>query len=178
MFTEEEIKQWQEIKASKELVFNLEKMSKTHKKKRIYNNIIKVMSAAAACIAVIVAVGIFVGHDNTTIKINGQQLDESVCFYDISPASEKQRSSGLTIPVELYPDGKTDVTVSDGVVYTDGSGETKSVTVKEDIMLWWKIADIGTKTQYYMDIDCCGETITVILSYNEEDRSVTVTKEN
>lgn len=178
MFTEKEIKQWQEIKASGELVMNLEKMSKTHKKKRILNNIIRVISAAAACIAVIVAVVIFVGHENTTIKINGQQLDESVCFYDISPASEMQRSSGLTIPVELYSDGKTVVTVSNGAVYTDGSVESKSITVKEDIMLWWKISDIGTKTQYYMDIDSCGETITVILSYNEEDRSVTVTKEN
>ena len=187
MFTEKEINEWQKIKAPENLVSSFEEMGIKNNRNRIINNSIKMISAVAACLLIAVAVSVFVRIPRTTILVNGQTLIDSVSFYDISPldknsldgispASEMQRSLGFSIPIELQVNGETKVSVNCGSLINEKGSSAKSVSLKDDSMLYWEISYTEDLSKCELEIDDGKKIIHVALSYDQAKNIITATK--
>ena len=168
MFTDNEIKAYQSIKAPAELY---EKISKTQKSPNIT---LRIITTVAACfILIISSVFIFKGENN--IIVNGQPLTDSVVFYNTASAKARSISSAILVPVEIKAKATTKVTALQGTLSVDGGKAQNQITITSDKTLWWEITPKTYEQVFKLQISDKKGVYTVTLK--NENTKITVTKE-
>ena len=177
MFSEKEIQEYKSKKAPKELEFMVKsKFAEERKPKRWIKAAVAYASAAAACILCVIVVSLFMENRQADITLNGQTLEGSLLFYDISPASDMRSSPNFSIPMEIDPKGEAQIKVSYGaVVLSDGTSK-KTLDISEKTELCWEIARDKSLPECILAIDT-GDSITKItLTYDYEKNAIKAEK--
>ena len=178
MFSDKEIQAYKKISAPPELYSEI-KSSAVTKNRFASPVLIKTMGAVAACLVIAVAVMIFAQKPEHSIVCNGQELRDSVLFYDISPVSDMREftaSPKIAIPFELDLREDTEITVSQGETVT-ADGKVIEGTVKEGkIELWWEIPKSNSDISCEMMLKGEKSTTVITLTYDNEAKAVRATK--
>ena len=138
MFSKEQISAYQNVSAPSELRNKVLDACLIEKQKRSHGPLGS-LAVLAACL--ILCIGLSLHHEAAEPEIfcNGQELSDSVLFYDISPASDMRTSPVFSIPFEFSLEQETEISVSRGsLVLSDGS-YVQRVTMEGDQTLWWEI---------------------------------------
>ena len=173
MFNKSQLNAYNNIKAPDEL---FEKVANAEpKKSKIY--LIPLVSSLAACLILIFGIASFSSFSAPKVTFNGQDLSESVVFYDISPANilDMRSSPVLSLPVDLELKSTTEVAVSEGVILLNNGERAQSKTLEGDVSLVWEIQRTGDFPQCTMTLGSNGKTTTITLTQNETDGSFTAT---
>lgn len=169
MFNEQERTAYQSIRAPQELYDKVMTAKKPAKRWGKY-----VPGLAAACLVLVMTAGLFFRGSDPVIVIQGQQLESSIEYFDLAPASEMRSSPMLTVPVELELSKRTQVCVTQGQL-TDGEGQTAGeLTVSGSVTLLWEIPRGADMAQCEMRIGT-GKNATV-LTLEYEESKITLTK--
>ncbi len=171
MFNKSQVDAYSDIKAPQELYAKV--ISSKPKKSKIY--LIPLVSSLAACIILIFGVAAFGSSYNPQVTFNGQELTDSVVFYDISPANalDMRSSPVLSVPVELELSEKTQVFVSEGVLVLDNGERTEYNTYEGKVSFVWEIERTGDFPTSAMTLESDKGTKEIILTQNEADGSFT-----
>ena len=132
------------------------------------------LGAVAACLALVVVLGLFLRPMGPEIVLNGQRLEDTIVFYDISPASDVRSSPLFCVPVELELNRKTEITVSHGYMTVDGGAPTTSLTVSDAVTVWWQIERGDVMPVCEMEI--CDSKGTTLVTLNYNNAEITATK--
>ncbi len=162
MFSEKQINAYKNISAPNELRSKV--MSASAGKKRFsIMHTVSAVAAVAACFALIAAVVLTMQSPTPEIVCNGQVLEESVLFYDISPASDMRASPVFSVPFEFILGSDTNISVSYGrMILSDGTS-VDGAELCGDVSLWWEIPrseDIPT-CEMELTVDNCITVITL-----------------
>lgn len=168
MFTEKEITAYRNIKAPDDL---RQKITRTQRKSK---KALYIMSAVAACFVILISG--FALNNQSRIYINGQELKESVVFYDTASSSGRTVSSTVSVPVEIKTSGNAKVSVSRGFISINGSEASKEAIVSSSEIIWWEIEPGEAENVFEMKISDKKGVKKVTLEY--ENAKITVTKEN
>ncbi len=152
MFDEKQLEQYRCVKASPELQERVMKIEKS-KQGKIYSFPRRIVSAAA-CLAVVIAVGVFFGSQNS---ISAEII--------MSPYSNAQlyRSVNTSISIKIDAGRNSVISVSDGSFIIDGSEMLTEANVDGETQLEWFIQAQGehiltvkkglTSRQYILCLD-------------------------
>ncbi len=133
--------------------------------------------AAAACLVLIVGLmGFFPRQGTPKIVLNGQTLEDSVFFYDISPASELRSSPVFSVPLELTLPDETVLAVSYGQMLTNDSDPAKTLTAQGDLELWWEFPRGEELPTLEMTLDSENGQTLITLTYDPAEKTITATK--
>lgn len=182
MFQEKEVKAYQNLKAPDILYNRIEVLMQDESVKRKVKQvkqkrILRMVCTIAACMILVIAIGLSNHNTPTGIILNGQKLETSVWFYDISPASDLRSSPIFSVPLELDIQSKTKLSVSYGTMrFLDGE-VTVNKTVHQPASLWWELprdeAQIPVCELYLEDEQ--GVT-KITLTYDDAEKIITATK--
>lgn len=169
MFKEQERMAYQSIRAPKELREKVMEQKKPRRRVPMY-----LTTALAACLVLAIGIGFFFPSGEPGIMINGQQLQSSVQYYDLTPASDMRSTSILSVPVDLELSGESEISVSHGSLVREGEEPVSKLTVGSDLSLTWEI-------QRTEEIPTCEMTITqgkdvTTLTLEYEKSKITITK--
>ena len=169
MFKEQERVAYQSIQAPKELREKIMAQKKPRRHFPIY-----LTTALAACLVLVIGIGFFFPGGEPGIKINGQQLESSVVYYDLVPASDMRTAPILSVPVDLELSGESEISVSYGSLVREGEEPVSKLTAGSDLSLTWQI-------QRAEEIPTCEMTITngkdvTTLTLEYEETKITITK--
>lgn len=167
MFTDKEITVYRNIKAPDDLCHRITK-SQSKQKKVIYFS-----SAIAVCFIFIISA--FVINNQSNIVINGQNLNDSIVFYDTSATAGRSISSEISIPIEIKAKHDTKVVVSNGLISIEGSNPSSEILLSDSQQIWWHIDPNATDTPFEMYVSDKKGVEKVTLKY--ENTKITVTKE-
>ncbi len=167
MFTDKEIAVYRNIKAPADLC---QKITKPRKKTK---RILYLTGTIAACFILIISG--FVINNKSNIVINGQQLKDSIVFYDTSLSSGRSISSSMSVPIEINASHETKVVVSHGFISFNGSNPSKELVITSSETLWWELDLSETDEVFEMYISDKKGVEKINLKY--ENTKVTVTKE-
>lgn len=168
MFSDKEMKAYRGIKAPEELYRSI---VGTKRKER---NTLRIITALAACLVLIVT-SVFIFKGKSNIIVNGQPLDGRIVFYDTATAKARSVSSAISVPIEIKAEGKTEISVLHGHVLVDGNEPSKDITISSAETLRWEITPTDGDDVYEMRITDKKGTSIISLRYN--DTKITVTKE-
>ena len=129
---------------------------------------------AAACLVLALGAGFFFRGGSPDIIVNGQSLESSVVYYDLSPAADMRTSPVLTVPVELELPRNAKVTVTEGQLSLDGLGGGKTLIASASVTLLWEIPREEETLSCEMYIDDGKAVTTLTLTY--EESKITITK--
>ncbi len=175
MFSDKEIQAYKKISAPPELYKKI-KGSVSAKNRLIPSVVIKTVGAVAACFLIAVAVLIFGAKTSPDIVCNGQELQSSVLFYDISPATDKRESTVLSVPFELELREDTELILSYGRAVTS-EGETVEGILKEGkLEIWWEIPKGDKHVNCEMVLKGEKTTTVITLTYDKAEKAVRATK--
>jgi len=177
MFSEKEIEAYKSKRAPKKLEFMVkDSLREERKPKRWMKVFIASASAVAACLVCVLIISALMGNPQADITMNGQRLEGSLLFYDISPAIDMRSSPNFSIPMEIDPKGEAEITVSYGaIVLSDGTSE-KKLELSEKTGLCWEIERDKSLPDCILTIDT-GDSITKItLTYDYENNAIKATK--
>lgn len=132
------------------------------------------LSIAAACFVMVVALGFFLKGGEPAIVLNGQPLEKSIVFYDISPASDVRSSPFFSVPVEVKAERRSEITVSHGSMTVDGGAPVKTLTAEGSVTVWWEIERSEVMPVCEMEIRDGKSTTLITLNYNNAE--ITATK--
>lgn len=171
MFNKSQAEAYNSIKAPDELFDKV--VNSKPKKSKVY--LIPLVSSMAACLILVFGVAAFNSSYNPQVTFNGQNLTESVVFYDISPANvfDMRSSPVLSVPVELQVDEETNVSVSTGILVLENGDRVKYNTIKGKVALVWEIERTGDFPEAKMTLHSDNGTKDIILTQNEADGSFT-----
>lgn len=175
MFSDKEIQAYKKISAPPELYYNV-KSSAFEKSRVRMTVIIKTLGAVAACLVIAVAVMIFSSNKSPDIICNGQSLNSSILFYDVSQVSDIRESTALVVPFtfELHED--VEIILSKGRLIDADGAAIEGTFKKGEIEVFWEIP----RSDKHMDCEMIlkGEkTTTVIeLTYDKTEKTITVIK--
>ena len=175
MFSDKEIQAYKKISAPPELYYNV-KSSAVEKSRIRVSVIIKTLGAVAACFMIAVAVMIFASTKSPDINCNGQSLNSSILFYDVSPVSDTRESTALVVPFtfELHED--VEITLSKGRLI-DADGEAIEGTFKKgEIEVFWEIPRSDKQIDCEMVLKGEKNTTVIELNYDKTEKTITVIK--
>ncbi len=167
MFTDKEIAVYQSIKAPADLC------QKIAKPKRKTRKTLYLTGTIAACFILVISG--FVINNKSNIVINGQQLKDSIVYYDNSLSYGRSISTSMSVPIEINALTETKVVVSHGFISINGSNPSKELIIDSSQTLWWELDLSETDNVFEMNISDKKGVEKVILKY--ENTKVTVTKE-
>ena len=167
MFKEQELNTYRSITAPQELH---DKIMAAKQPKQRWNKY--VTGLVAACLILILGTGFLFPGGDMSITVNGERLESSVSYYDISPAFEQRTSDVLTVPVELKLPKESQITVTQGQL-SQGEGEmAKDLSASGSVTLLWEIPRGISQCEMYIDD---GKAITT-LTLEYENSKITITK--
>jgi len=167
MFTDKEITAYRNIKAPVDLC---QKITKPRKRSR---TILYLTGTIAACFILIISG--FVINNKSNIVINGQQLKDSIIFYDNSLSNSRSISLSTVIPIEIKASTETKVVVSNGLISAKGSNPSKEMIIKSSETIWWELDLSESNDVFEMLISDKKGVEKINLKY--ENTKFTVTKE-
>lgn len=172
MFSKNEIDAYKKISAPDELK---EKVEKSISKRRSIQmpSVIKLATAFAACIVLVVSMNSFLKSESFDIVVNGHELEDSIMFYDVSPASDMRTSPVYSVPVEMAIEEDANISVSHGNITVDGGTPTEAMNVSEPIMVWWNIERSDKMPKCEMKIEQNGKTTLIILEFDNAEKTIT-----
>lgn len=168
MFTEKEISAYKNIKAPDDLLNRITGLQKKSKKPIYF------ISAVAACFIFIIT-GILINNNQSNIVVNGQQLKNSIVFYDTASVSARTTSSAISIPIEIDASRRTEISVTKGWLSINGSSPSQKAVISESETIWWEIEPNDSYGVFEMKITDKKGSQKVTLEY--ENSKITVTKE-
>jgi len=171
VFSQNQLDAYKNIKAPDEL-FDKIKSTKP-RKKPLY--LIPVAASLAACFVILFCTVFLQSKDyKPNVLVNGQKLDSSVVFYDVSPADlmESRTMPKLSVPVFIEAQEKTEITVSEGVVKSDDL-QKETVTIHNASTVYWEIEQTVPFPQCTMTLKSASGTTVITLTQNETDGSYT-----
>lgn len=176
MFPKKELDAYQSIKAPDTLYRKIQEASEGQKRTSRLPAI-RLIGTMAACLVLIVAViGFFPRKGSPEIILNGQRLESSAFFYDISPASEIRSSPVFSVPLEIDLQGEATLTVSYGQMIAEDHEASSVLTADGPISLWWEFPRGEELPLCEMEIQT-EESITLItLTYDHAEKTITATK--
>lgn len=167
MFNNSQREAYNNIKAPDELYSKV--INSKPEKSKIY--LIPLVSSLAACLILIFGVAAFTSGFNPQVTFNGQQLTDSVVFYDISPAKalDMRSSLVLSVPIELELPEKTQVFVSEGILVLENGERTQYYAYEGKISFVWEIERTGDFPDAKMTLKSDKGTKEISLTQNEAD---------
>ena len=168
MFKEQQRNAYQSIRAPQELHDKIMAAKKPAKRWQTY-----IPSLAAACLVLVLSATLFLGGSEPSIMINGQRLDSSIVYHDLSPASDMRSSPVITVPVELKLADLARITVSHGALLTE-EGAAVEVSAEGSVTLYWEIPKEAEMPLCEMHIRHGKDVTTLTLAY--EETQITITK--
>ncbi len=175
MFSDKEIQAYKKISAPPELYGKI-KSSVTTKSRFIPSVVIKTVGAVAACFIIAVAIMMFGANPEPDIICNGQELQSSMLFYDISPASDKRESSVLSVPFEIELREDTEIVLSCGRLVTSEGESVDGILKKGKLEIWWEIPESDKKIDCEMVLKGEKTTTVITLTYDNAKKAVRATK--
>lgn len=170
MFREQERMAYQSIRAPRELREKIMAKKKPAKRLPVY-----LTTALAACLVLAIGLSFFLPGGNAPgITINGQQLKDTIVYYDVSPASDMRNIPVLTVPVDLEISDESDICVSCGTLVREGEDPVTMLTVSENISLVWQLPKTEQMPICEMTITAGSTVTTLTLQYNQSE--ITITK--
>lgn len=168
MFTEPQRMAYQSIRAPQELKEKIMAKKKPSGRLPMY-----LSTALAACLVLAIGIGFFFQGGEPGIKINGQQLDTSLVYYDLSPASEARSTPVLTVPVELELSGESVLSVSHGSLVQEGKSPVTQLTAEGSLSLIWEIRRTEEMPPCELTITNGNDVTTMTLTYENSQISIT-----
>lgn len=170
MFREQERMVYQSIRAPEELREKIMAKKKPVKRLPMY-----LTTALAACLVLAIGIGIFFPGGNAPgIAINGQQLKDTIVYYDVASASDMRSTPALTVPVDLELSEESEISVSCGNLVREGENPVNQLTASEDVSLIWKVPKTEQPVTCEMTITTGSTVTTLTLQYNQTE--ITITK--
>ena len=176
MFSDKQIETYKKISAPPELYDKI-KSSSEKRSRFIPASVLRIAGAVAACLVLVSAVLLLMGRPSPEIICNGQVLEDSVLFYDISPASDMRVSPVFTVPFEFELTGDTEITVSYGRLVTPEGDEVDSTSFKGKTEIWWELPRKGEDLSCEMVLEDKNGTTRITLSYDDTEKTIRATKE-
>ena len=175
MFSKKEIDAYKKISAPDELK---EKVKKSTLKKRSIQmtSVIKMATAFAACIVLVISMNSVVRSESLDIVVNGHELKDSILFYDVSPAADMRTSPIYSVPVEMTVEKEANLSVSHGNMTMDGGVPTETMNVSGQIMVWWNIERSDKMPKCEMKIEQNGKITLIILEFDNVEKAITAKK--
>lgn len=169
MFKEQELNTYRSICAPEELY---EKVMAAKKPQRPWQRY--ATGLVAACLVLALGAGFFFRGGSPDIIVNGQPLESSVVYYDLSTTAEMRTSPVVTVPVELELTRNAQITVTEGQLSLDGKSSGKTLSASASVTLLWEIPREEETLSCEMHIDD-GKAVT-ILTLTYEESKITITK--
>ena len=175
MFSDKEIEAYRKISAPPELYDKI-KSSEINRKRSISAGVIKTIGAIAACFILVSAVLLMMRNPSPEIICNGQVLEDTVLFYDISPASDMREAPAFTVPFEFELTDDTKVTVSYGRMVSPDGDAIDGSCLKGETEIWWELPRKGEDLSCEMILRDKHGTTVIILSYDNAEKTISATK--
>ncbi len=176
MFNEKQTNAYKNITAPLELrerVLNTENrptvFGKTSSLKQIRN-----IATLAACICLIVAVGIIFNSNNSvSVSMNGASLSQEAKPLNTARASvaaaQSLEEEIIEIPLEITLSGKTDITANDGKILNSSYEVCNEQTFEEEkISIIWQLS-ANREKEYTLEIESKKDSCTVMLIFNNAE---------
>ena len=175
MFSKEQISAYQNISAPSELRNKVLDVCSVQKRKIPTKPLVS-FAAMAACLILCIGLSLHYNAAEPKIFCNGQQLEDSLLFYDISPASDMRTSPVFSIPFEFSLEKETEISVSHGTLLLADGSHTQSATLVGEQTIWWEIPREDEMPKCEMLLTEKRESTLICLTYNNEEKTVTATK--
>lgn len=169
MFKEQELNTYRSICAPEELYDKVMAAKKPQRHWQKYAT-----GLVAACLVLALGAGFFFRGGSPDITVNGQPLESTVVYYDLSPATDMRSSPVVTVPVELKLPRNAKITVTEGQLSLDGDPGVKSLSASASVTLLWEIPREEETLNCEMHIDDGKAVTTLTLTY--EETQITITK--
>ena len=173
MFSQNQLDAYKNIKAPAELYAKIKDAKP--RKKPLY--LIPIAASLAACL-VILFCSVFAQSKAYMpgVLVNGQKLESSVMFYDVSPADimESRTTPKLQVPIQLNIQEKTEITVTEGLVKFENV-QNETITIDKSSTVYWEIEQTSPFPQCKMTLSSASATTVITLTQNETDGSYTAT---
>ena len=167
MFKEQELNTYRSITAPPELYA---KVMAAQKPKIQWSR--HAAALVAACLVLVLGVGIFFQGGEPGIMINGQLLESSVVHHEFSPATELRTSDQITVPVELELSGRSRILVTHGLLIDGELEPTTELTTSGTVILQWVIPRDTAMCEMHID---SGIRLTTLTLENKNSQ-ITITK--
>lgn len=167
MFEEQELNIYRSIKAPQELH---DKIMAAQKPKVHWSRY--AASLVAACLVLVMGVGVFFRGGEPGIMINGEALESSVVYHDLAPTAEMRSSDVLTVPVEMELSGKSRITVTQGQLILGDNEPSQQVTASGNVTILWEVPRGSTMCELCI---ASGKKLTTLTLENENSK-ITITK--
>ena len=169
MFKEKELNTYRSICAPEELYDKIMAAKKPQWQWQKYAT-----GLVAACLVLALGAGFFFRDTSLDITVNGQPLESSVVYYDLSAASDMRATPMVIVPVELKLPRNAKITVTEGQLSLDGEGSGKTLSASASVTLLWEIPRGEETLNCQMHIDDGKAVTTLTLTY--EETQITITK--
>lgn len=170
MFKEQELNTYRSIRAPEELYGKIVAAKKPQWHWQKYT-----AGLVAACLVLALGAGFFFRGGSPDIVVNGQPLESSVVYYDLSVASEMRNTPVVSVPVELELPRKAQITVTEGQLIADGQSSAQSLKASGTVTVLWEIPREAETLNCQMHIDDGKAVTTLTLTY--EESTITITKQ-
>lgn len=170
MFKEQELNTYRSIRAPEELYGKIMAAKKPQRHWQKYT-----AGLVAACLVLALGAGFFFRGGSPDIVVNGQPLESSVVYYDLSVASEMRNTPVVSVPVELELPRKAQITVTEGQLIADGQSSAQSLKASGTVTVLWEIPREAETLNCQMHIDDGKAVTTLTLTY--EESTITITKQ-
>jgi hypothetical protein len=131
--------------------------------------LLPLVSGLAACMALVVVLGLLWQPGGSSIILNGQKLEDEIVFYDISPASDVRSSPLFSVPVELKLTRSSKITVSHGSMTVEGGEPVTELNANHSVTIWWQIERSEEMPVCEMEIQDNKSTTLITLNYNNAE---------
>ena len=169
MFKEQELNTYRSIRAPEELYGKIMAAKKPQRHWQKYT-----AGLIAACLVLALGAGFFFRGGSPDVVVNGQSLENSVVFYDVSTSADMRSTPVVSVPIELDLPRKSHITVTAGELSRDGKSCGKTLSASGSVDLSWEIPRDGEVVDCQMRIDD-GKSVTILMLTHEETK-VTITK--
>lgn len=174
MFSEEKIRAYQSVKAPETLRDSV--MALSHGKEKAWN-VSKWMLPAAACLILCVSLWLLnAGQTEISVRFGGMELEETVTLERAEESSLRRSAPTLSVPLELELGEETEISVSQGTLFLEGSESTRNLTVSGSVALVWEFPSEDGAFPCYMELDTNGSQTLIELRLDEKTGSVIVKK--
>lgn len=170
MFQEQQRMTYQSIRAPEELREKImAKKKPAQKRLPMY-----LTTALAACLVLAIGIGIFFpGGNAPQIAINGQQLKDTIVYYDVVTASDMRSAPVLAVPVDLELSEESQISVSCGNLVWEGETPVDQLTASEDVSLIWQLPKDEQPVTCEMTIKTGSTVTTLTLQYDQSEIKIT-----
>lgn len=132
MFSEEQLKQYAAVKAPDSLKAKVMKLE-NQKQAKVYYFPVKAVSAIAACLAVIIAIGAYFGAG----------VDVQLAAAPYQTASYQRAAAEERVTVKLNAEGRYEISVSQGSVSVDDIQNVSTAQLEGEKGIEWLVPMVG-----------------------------------